>query len=81
MARVFKRPEVPQLLSVSELFSRDVILNIPKWQREYSWDADEEVRELLEDLEAFVSSTKFNYVLGSIITFSQADGSHAVVDG
>ena len=81
MARVFKRPEVPQLLSVSELFSRDVVLNIPKWQREYSWDADEEVRELLEDLEAFVSSTKFNYVLGSIITFSQTDGSHAVVDG
>jgi uncharacterized protein with ParB-like and HNH nuclease domain len=81
MARVFKRPEVPQLLSVAELFSRDVILNIPKWQREYSWDADEEVRELLEDLEAFVSSNKFNYVLGSIITYTQSDGSHAVVDG
>ncbi len=81
MARVFKRPDVPQLLSVAELFSRDTTLNIPKWQREYSWDADEEVRELLEDLEAFVSSNKFNYVLGSIITFSQSDGSHAVVDG
>ena len=81
MARVFKRPDVPQLLSVAEIFSRDVTLNIPKWQREYSWDSDEEVRELLEDLEAFVSSNKHNYVLGSIITFSQADGSHAVVDG
>ena len=50
MARNFKRPEVPQLLSIGELFSRDTILNIPKWQREYSWDADEEVRQLLEDL-------------------------------
>ena len=81
MAKVFKRPEIPQLLSVGELFSRDVTLNIPKWQREYSWDADEEVRELLEDLETFVSSNKSNYVLGSIITFSQPDGAHAVVDG
>jgi len=81
MARVFKRPEVPQLLSIGELFSRDTILNIPKWQREYSWDADEEVRQLLEDLAEFVSSTSHNYVLGSIITYSLNDGSHAVVDG
>jgi uncharacterized protein with ParB-like and HNH nuclease domain len=60
MARNFKRPEVPQLLSIGELFSRDTILNIPKWQREYSWDADEEVRQLLEDLAEFVSSTNHN---------------------
>ena len=81
MARNFKRPEIPQLLSIGELFTRDISLNIPKWQREYSWDADEEVRLLLEDLEDFVKSTKDNYVLGSIITYSLPDGSHAVVDG
>ena len=81
MARSFKRPEVPQLLSIGELFSRDTVLNIPKWQREYSWDADEEVRQLLEDLAEFVVSTNHNYVLGSIITYPNKDGSHAVVDG
>jgi hypothetical protein len=81
MARNFKRPGIPQLLNVGELFSRDITLNIPKWQREYSWDADEEVRLLLEDLEDFVKSNKDNYVLGSIITYSLPDGSHAVVDG
>ena len=81
MAKVFKRPEIPVLLSVAELFSRDIGLNIPKWQREYSWDSDEEVRLLLEDLETFVASNKFNYVLGSIITYSLAEGAHAVVDG
>lgn len=81
MARTYKRPEIPQLLSVSELFLRDIVLTIPKWQREYSWEADEEVRLLLEDLSSFVTSKKQNYVLGSIITFSLPDGSHAVVDG
>ena len=81
MARVYKRPDVPVLMSVSELFARDIVLNIPKWQREYSWDADEEVRQLLEDLEQFISSKRENYVLGSILTYSLKDGSHAVVDG
>lgn len=82
MTRIFKRPEVPQLLSIGELYTRDITLNIPKWQREYSWDADEEVRLLLEDLDDFVSSEKrHNYVLGSIITYALKDGSHAIVDG
>lgn len=81
MTRIFKRPEIPQLLSVSELFLREIVLNIPKWQREYSWESDEEVRLLLEDLASFVDSNKQNYVLGSIITYSLPDGSHAVVDG
>lgn len=81
MARIYKRPEIPLLLSVSELFLRDVVLNIPKWQREYSWEADEEVRQLLDDLTTFAESKKNNYVLGSIITYSLTDGSHAVVDG
>jgi hypothetical protein len=81
MPRLFKRPELPQLLSVSELFQREIILSIPKWQREYSWEADEEVRQLLEDLTSFIASNKHNYVLGSIITYLLPDGSHAVVDG
>jgi uncharacterized protein with ParB-like and HNH nuclease domain len=81
MARVYKRPEIPVLMSVSELFARDITLNIPKWQREYSWDADEEVRELLVDLEKFILSKRENYVLGAILTYSLKDGSHAVVDG
>lgn len=81
MARVFKRPDNPQLLSIGKLYSRDITLNIPKWQREYSWDADEEVRELLEDLQEFVSSASYNYVLGSIITYPLSDGAHSVVDG
>lgn len=57
------------------------MLNIPKWQREYSWEADEEVRQLLEDIEDFVKSNRSNYVLGSIITYPLRDGAHAVVDG
>lgn len=81
MPRIYRRPEIPQLLSVSELFLRDIVLTIPKWQREYSWEADDEVRLLLEDLSAFVASKKLNYILGSIITFPLNDGSHAVVDG
>lgn len=81
MARVYKRPDIPQLLSIGDLYTRDIVLNIPKWQREYSWDADEEVRLLLEDLEEFIESKRDNYLLGSIITYTLPDGSHAVVDG
>jgi uncharacterized protein with ParB-like and HNH nuclease domain len=44
-------------------------------------DADEEVRLLLEDLDKFAKSDEFNYLLGSIITYPNKDGSHAVVDG
>ena len=79
--RNYKRPETPILLNVSELFARDIQLKIPTWQREYSWDADEEVRLLLEDLDKFANSEEFNYVLGSIITYPNKDGSHSVVDG
>lgn len=69
------------LLSVSELFSRQIVLQIPIWQRDYSWDDDVEVNELLSDLNTFATSKEPSYLLGSIITYPTKLGTHALVDG
>lgn len=79
--RAFVRPGAPSLMSVSELFSRDQKLVVPKWQRDYSWQADEQVQALLDDLSEFSGSEDLSYLLGSIITFPNSDGTRSIVDG
>lgn len=84
--RMFKAPDEPSLLNVNELFSSGSdgkIYLVPNWQRDYSWDADEEVRLLLEDLKQFFDkTTQLNYTLGSFITHTiQGQSAHVVVDG
>ena len=80
---IFKAPDQPILHNVQTLFGEDKIYQVPKWQRDYSWDADEEVRLLLEDLSAFSDNpTQPNYVLGSFITYANpGEREHIVVDG
>jgi len=80
---IFKAPDQPVLHNVQTLFGEDKIYQVPKWQRDYSWDADEEVRLLLEDLSAFSTNpTQPNYVLGSFITYANpGEREHIVVDG
>jgi len=80
---MYRSPDQPLLLNVASLFAEDRTYIIPKWQRDYSWDADEEVRLLLEDLEAFCGNPSLpNYVLGSFITYTNgSDQDHYVVDG
>jgi uncharacterized protein with ParB-like and HNH nuclease domain len=84
--RSFKAPDEPSLLNVNGLFaggSDGKIYLVPNWQRDYSWDADEEVRLLLEDLKQFFDKqTQSNYTLGSFITHTiNGQSAHVVVDG
>jgi len=84
--RIFKSPDEPALLNVNGLFSGGSdakIYLVPNWQRDYSWDADEEVRLLLEDLKQFFDkTTQLNYTLGSFITHTiPGQTAHVVVDG
>ena len=84
--RSFKAPDEPSLLNVNGLFSGGSdgkIYLVPNWQRDYSWDADEEVRLLLEDLKQFFDKqTQSNYTLGSFITHTiNGQSAHVVVDG
>ena len=84
--RIFKAPDEPSLLNVNGLFSSGSdgkIYLVPNWQRDYSWDADEEVRLLLEDLKQFFDkTTQLNYTLGSFITHTiRGQSAHVVVDG
>jgi len=79
----FSAPDTPVLQNVSGLFSENKTYMVPKWQRDYSWDADEEVRLLLDDLKTFCDDPRLpNYMLGSFITYTQQDTKlHYVVDG
>ena len=79
----FKAPDQPVLHNVQSLFGDDRTYLVPKWQRDYSWDADEEVRLLLEDLTSFNGNPlQVNYVLGSFITYTNpGTREHIVVDG
>jgi uncharacterized protein with ParB-like and HNH nuclease domain len=84
--RSFRAPDEPSLLNVNGLFAGGAdgkIYLIPNWQRDYSWDADEEVRLLLEDLKQFFDKqTQSNYTLGSFITHTiNGQSAHVVVDG
>lgn len=78
-----KAPDPPVLHNVQSLFADDKTYLVPKWQRDYSWDADEEVRLLLEDLQAFSDNpAQPNYILGSFITYlNPGSQEHIVVDG
>ncbi len=75
------RPKTPVLLSISELFERPIELVVPKWQRDYSWSADEQVQALLDDFTDFILSDDTSYLLGSIITYPADVNVHAIVDG
>ena len=70
--RIFKAPDEPALLNVNGLFSGGSdgkIYLVPNWQRDYSWDADEEVRLLLEDLKQFFDKKAcFCYVFQSTVS-------------
>jgi hypothetical protein len=77
----FVRPKPPVLLSIYELFERPVELVVPKWQRDYSWSADEQVQALLDDFTDFILSEESSYLLGSIITYPAQPNVHAIVDG
>lgn len=84
--RSFRAPDEPSLLNVNGLFSGGAdgkIYLVPNWQRDYSWDADEEVRLLLEDLKQFFDKQiQSNYTLGSFITHTMnGQSAHVVVDG
>jgi hypothetical protein len=77
----YVRPKNPLLLSIYELFERPVELVVPKWQRDYSWSADEQVQALLDDFSDFLLSDDSSYLLGSIITYPASENVHAIVDG
>ena len=58
-----------ELVTLSNYFSKNRVIKIPQWQREYSWKATEsgQAGVLLSDLLEFVESEKTEYLIGPVI--------------
>ena len=72
-------------LTLKSYFTQHEKLRIPTWQRDYSWDANDEgqVGILIEDFQSFADDTSANeYLMGSVILCdSNAAGENLVIDG
>ena len=79
--RRYAKPNPPTQFDVESLFRDSSRLVIPAWQRDYAWEGENEVEDLLSDLTKFIENPhRENYLLGSIITFPK-NRDRVVVDG
>ena len=83
-----RRPSGPpdsDPFSVSRLFEETYPLVIPRWQRNYSWDPDDQVKVFLEDLSEFFEVARNErhryYLLGQVIVVGNDSDEYEVVDG
>ena len=66
-------------LTVEKCFSNFFV--VPDYQREYVWEADKQVEQLLTDIdEAYSSDSKKEYFIGTTVVFSN-NGSNELIDG
>ena len=85
MNGVIKLSTTSETISLNELFS-DSKFTIPEIQRDYAWDAKDQVKKLFEDLWKYSYVTKHDispqYFLGTVIVYSgHDDGSLQIMDG
>lgn len=66
-------------LTVEKCFSNFFV--VPDYQREYVWEADKQVEQLLSDIdEAYSSDAKKEYFIGTTVVFNN-NGSNELIDG
>jgi len=85
MTRRLSGPPVSDPFNVARLFEETYPLVIPRWQRDYSWDPDDQVKVFLEDLTEFFEEARDQkhryYLLGQIIVVGNESDEFEVVDG
>ncbi len=65
--------------TVEKCFSNFFI--VPDYQREYVWEADKQVEQLLSDIdEAYTTDSKKEYFIGTTVVFNN-NGSNELIDG
>ena len=69
----------PELKSIEELFSGSVRFSVPKYQRSFSWTADETV-ELWDDLFGAVAR-EGEYFLGTVVLQRKSPDAQEIIDG
>ena len=85
MSRRLSGPPDSDPFSVSRLFEETYPLVIPRWQRDYSWEPDVQVKVFLEDLTEFFEEARNvrhrYYLLGQVIVVGNDADEFEVVDG
>ena len=85
MTRRLSGPPVSAPFNVSRVFDETYPLVIPRWQRDYSWDPDDQVKVFLEDLTEFFEDARNEkhryYLLGQVIVVVNDSDEYEVVDG
>jgi hypothetical protein len=86
MSRFRSEPPKVEGFKLSSIFSDHSPLVIPRWQREFTWRADEQVDRLITDLYEFFETNqekqnKGYYLLGQVILVPNESGQYEVVDG
>lgn len=85
MTRRLSGPPASDPFSVSRLFEETYPLVIPRWQRDYSWEPDDQVKVFLEDLTEFFEEARHvrhrYYLLGQVIVVGNDSDEFEVVDG
>lgn len=69
----------PERKSIEELFAGDSRFTVPRYQRSFSWTADE-TEELWEDLSNAVER-RGEYFLGTVVLHRQDEKTQAIIDG
>ncbi len=70
--------------SLNKIFSADFVLNVPMYQRPYSWKPDNAealLDDLLSFLESFPAPDKNQYFLGSIVLVKKQEPNSEILDG
>ena len=70
-------------VSISELFagSERLVFEIPIYQRNYAWEADE-INALIQDVyDSFKKDEKTVYYIGTLVTFHKGDNVFEIIDG
>jgi uncharacterized protein with ParB-like and HNH nuclease domain len=69
----------PELKSIEQLFSGDMVLSVPTYQRSFAWGSDE-IEELWEDI-LLTMNRESEYFLGTIVLQKKSSNQQEIIDG
>lgn len=85
MPQVTQTPPDSRVFAVKELYEKSSPLVVPQWQRDFSWQTDDHVQKLIEDLWEFSEEATTHpgryYLLGQVILVPNLQLKNEIVDG
>jgi hypothetical protein len=85
MPQLTQTPPDSKVFTVKELYEKSSPLVVPQWQRDFSWQPDDHVQKLIEDLWEFSEGATTNpsryYLLGQVIFVPNSQAQNEIVDG